>query len=186
MTKTTEVNEAGRWAKPSDFDESLVALVRRCIETGLVVKRTPDDHARNIVQALILGYRIEGAMINPWQLDVAEFHRKFGVPIYTGRPEIRRGALRRKLILEEANETADAIEAGDLPEAIDGLVDTIYVCLGAALEFGVDLAPFFAEVHRTNMAKEGGPTREDGKIMKPEGWKPPAIAQMITEGKGRL
>jgi predicted HAD superfamily Cof-like phosphohydrolase len=60
------------------------------------------------------------------------------------------------------------------------MCDVIYVICGTAVEFGIDLAPFFAEVHRTNMAKEGGATRADGKILKPEGWQPPRIAEMLA------
>lgn len=45
---------------------------------------------------------------------------------------------------------------------------------------GVDLRQFFREVHRTNMHKLTGPHREDGKQMKPEGWKPPRIKAMYV------
>jgi predicted HAD superfamily Cof-like phosphohydrolase len=46
---------------------------------------------------------------------------------------------------------------------------------------GCDLDPFFREVHRTNMAKVGGPIRADGKRLKPEGWQPPRIREMLIE-----
>lgn len=114
-----------------------------------------------------------------WQADVRAWHEKFGVVIGSD-PAIRRPELRAALIEEEARETCDAILRGDLVEAIDGLCDVIYVVCGTAVEFGIDLAPFFAEVHRTNMAKEGGSTRADGKILKPEGWEPPRIAEMLV------
>lgn len=45
---------------------------------------------------------------------------------------------------------------------------------------GIDLTPFFFEVHRTNMHKVGGPVRADGKGLKPEGWKPPRIESMYN------
>jgi predicted HAD superfamily Cof-like phosphohydrolase len=48
----------------------------------------------------------------------------------------------------------------------------------ASQAFGVDLRPFFREVHRTNMHKLTGPKREDGKQLKPPGWKPPRIKTM--------
>lgn len=64
---------------------------------------------------------------------------------------------------------------GDFPAAVDGLCDLMYVIVGAALRWGVDLGPLFAEVHRANMAKAGGPVREDGKRLKPPGWTPPDI-----------
>lgn len=113
---------------------------------------------------------------------VRRFHAKFGVPV-GGSPAIRRAELRAGLIEEEARETCLAIMAGDLPGSIDGLCDLIYVCYGAALEFGVDLDVFFREVHATNMRKTGGATREDGKIMKPPGWEPPRIAELLDTTK---
>lgn len=62
----------------------------------------------------------------------------------------------------------------DLVEAVDGFADQLYVVHGAALAFGVHMAPVFAEVHRSNMAKKGGPV-VDGKLRKPPGWTPPDI-----------
>jgi predicted HAD superfamily Cof-like phosphohydrolase len=117
------------------------------------------------------------------QQMVMEWHRKFDIVI-SGTPQIRRASLRCELIREEAAETIEAIERGDLVEAIDGMCDLLYVTFGAAVEFGVDLTPFFAEVHRTNMAKEGGSTRQDGKFIKPEGWQKPRIAEMLAEITG--
>ena len=35
--------------------------------------------------------------------------------------------------------------------------------------------PVADEIQRTNMAKVGGPVREDGKRLKPPGWQPPDI-----------
>jgi predicted HAD superfamily Cof-like phosphohydrolase len=112
-------------------------------------------------------------------MDVRDFHDALGIPV-ASTPAIRRGELRAKLIEEEARETCEAIRAGDLVEAIDGLCDLLCVVYGAALEFGIDLAPFWDEVHRSNMAKAGGPMREDGKVLKPEGWQPPDIACVLA------
>lgn len=106
------------------------------------------------------------------------FHLALGIPV-GDTPAIRRGDLRASLIEEEARETVEAIRAGDLVQTIDGLCDLLCVVHGAALEFGVDLDPFWAEVHKTNMAKAGGPVREDGKVLKPEGWTPPRIAELL-------
>lgn len=115
------------------------------------------------------------------QEQVREFLEKFGVPI-GGTPAIREGSLRARLIAEEAMETIEAIQRGDLVEAVDGLCDLIYVCYGAALTFGIkNLDQFIDEVHRTNMLKEGGRTRIDGKILKPDSWEPPRIAAMIAK-----
>lgn len=119
------------------------------------------------------------------QAMVRAWHEKFGVVIGE-YPRIRRPELRAALIEEEARETCDAILRGDLVEAIDGMCDVLYVIFGTAVEFGVDLAPFFAEVHRTNMLKVGGATRDDGKILKPEGWQKPQIAEMLRAATGTI
>lgn len=64
--------------------------------------------------------------------------------------------------------------------AIDGLCDSIYVELGAAVTFGINLQPFFDEVHRANMTKDGGAIRENGKLLKPPGWLPPQLAPILA------
>lgn len=64
----------------------------------------------------------------------------------------------------------------DVPDFADALADLAYVIEGANLEFGINSEPILAEVHRANMAKGGGPVREDGKRLKPEGWTPPDVA----------
>lgn len=139
------------------------------------------------------------------QRDVAEFHRKVCGVEQEYVPEIRRPELRARLIAEEARETLEAItgrkvtiEIGpdqyvmgpDLLAAIDGMCDLLCVIYGTAEEFGVDLAPFWEEVHRSNMAKEGGPVREDGKRLKPLGWTPPALdvilARLVRSPRTRL
>lgn len=113
------------------------------------------------------------------QDDVEAFHKALDIPVHV-TPAIRRPELRAALIEEEAKETVDAIRRGDLVEAIDGLCDLLCVTYGAAAEFGINLAPFWDEVHRTNMAKQGGPVREDGKRLKPEGWRPPNIEGILA------
>ena len=118
--------------------------------------------------------------MNKMQKQVQEFHEAFGITVgkFIG---MRDADMRASLIREEAIETLDAIEAGDMVESLDGLCDLIYVCLGTAVAWGIDLEPFFDEVHASNIAKQGGPMREDGKQLKPEGWKPPRIKELLDE-----
>jgi predicted HAD superfamily Cof-like phosphohydrolase len=73
----------------------------------------------------------------------------------------------------------------DLPLAADALEDIQVVCEGFNLEMGIDSGPISAEVHRTNMAKVGGPVRADGKREKPPGWVPPNIAALLEEQRER-
>jgi hypothetical protein len=123
----------------------------------------------------------ERRFTHPVQRDVSDFHRVVVGISDADTVAMRRPKLRAALIEEEARETVEAIRAGDLVEAIDGMCDLLCVVYGTAAEFGIDLAPFWDEVHRTNMAKAGGPVREDGKRLKPPGWKPPDIAGLLRE-----
>lgn len=133
---------------------------------------------------------------HPVQRDVAAFHEALELTIGE-TPAIRDADLRASLILEEAAETAESLTGRkvecslgvsdsarrerSLAGAIDGLCDLLAVVYGAAVTFGIDLAPFWEEVHRTNMAKVGGPKRADGKQLKPEGWTPPDIEGLLAE-----
>lgn len=62
--------------------------------------------------------------------------------------------------------------------ALEDLVEGCWQAASGGV--GVDLRPFYREVHRTNMHKLTGPIREDGKQLKPEGWKPPRILAMYN------
>lgn len=117
--------------------------------------------------------------------DVRAFHEATDTPVRSS-PGIVEGRieLRRAILREEWKETDDAILAGDLVEAADGLADIIYVAVGTALEFGIPLDAVWAEVQRSNMAKVDPATgkvrkRDDGKVLKPDGWEPPNIAGVI-------
>lgn len=121
--------------------------------------------------------------MNREQAMVAAFHHTFGSPAPdTLHTDDYPGELRVRLIEEEAAEFAEAVRDHDLPEMVDALCDLLYVTYGAAVSLGVDLEPFFEEVHRSNMAKVGGYRRADGKWMKPANWQPPDIAGLL----GRL
>ena len=106
------------------------------------------------------------------QADVREFHAAFDVVI-GDTPAIRRPMLRKALLAEEFTETITAIDSNNLADAVDGICDLIYVALGTLVEFGVDVEPHWRAVHAANMAKAGGGVREDGKRLKPPGWRPP-------------
>lgn len=68
-------------------------------------------------------------------------------------------------------------------KVIGDCLHTLYIC-------GVDAMPVFAEVHLANMRKlgpDGLPIkREDGKVLKPEGWTPPDIQRVLDEQTRRF
>ena len=56
----------------------------------------------------------------------------------------------------------------------------VWVIYDAADLFCLDLEPIFAEIHRSNMSKQGGKIRADGKLEKPVGYSPPNLAPIIA------
>lgn len=118
-----------------------------------------------------------------WYLDIKHLHEAWGQPAPEKPVIIDDDAreLRRTLIMEEVSETLDAMVDKNLAEIADGIADSIVVLLGTAVTYGINMTPIWNEVHRTNVAKTQGPIREDGKQLKPEGWKPPDIARLIAE-----
>ncbi|MFC4424761.1 hypothetical protein [Deinococcus navajonensis] len=126
------------------------------------------------------------------------FHQALGQerPERPGVPSLNTLALRRTLIEEECAEVLEAfatlneqLRTGRSPEPADlaplahELADLLYVTYGAFDALGVDADAVFAEVHRANLTKAGGPRRQDGKLLKPEGWQP-ADVRAVLEGQG--
>lgn len=85
------------------------------------------------------------------------------------------------LIEEEVQELRDSTtRAGDL----DALIDILVVTIGALHSIGADVEGAWREVMGTNQAKINPRTgrvnkREDGKVLKPEGWKAPELEQFL-------
>jgi len=95
-------------------------------------------------------------------------------------PSVDNYAMYLDLITEEYTELKDAIEANDRVEQLDALVDILVVTMGAIRAGGFDGEGAWKEVMDTNFAKIDPETgkvrkREDGKVLKPEGWKPPQL-----------
>ena len=118
--------------------------------------------------------------MNRLQRRVQDFHEAMDLPVGDYRnPKFCRTELRVRLIKEEFKELRRAIKKGDMVKAIDALCDLQYVINGGAVEWGIDLEPYDDEVHRTNMLKKDGPVRADGKKLKPPGWQPPRIKDVL-------
>lgn len=137
------------------------------------------------------------------QLPLFDVYKDF--PEHAGIPQIQFGIvddrtspacdLVRNLINEEVNcELIPAIEQykrnptlENLVGVVDGGIDAIYVVLQLFHMLDLPFNKAFAEVHAANMAKlqRGDDNqilkRADGKILQPEGWKPPEIFEVLLE-----
>ncbi len=87
------------------------------------------------------------------------------------------------LIREEFQELLDSTTAKD---DLDALIDILVVTIGAIHSLGADAEGAWKEVMRTNFAKIDKDTgkvrkREDGKVLKPQGWTPPELEQYLSK-----
>ena len=125
---------------------------------------------------------------------IHEFHDTVGAPL-PRTPQVPEAAhlqFRMKLIQEEFQELFDeynqlngviaqngAVNVLDLQALLHEMADLLYVTYGGIQACGVDADALFAEIHRANLQKAGGPRRADGKILKPEGWQPADVTGVL-------
>ena len=120
-------------------------------------------------------------MSNPF-LDQSRFMRACNQTVGAwNEPQFN---LYTKLIQEEVDELWVANGAADPKECLDALIDILVVTVGAIHSLGADGEGAWNEVMRSNFAKIDTRTgfvtkREDGKVLKPEGWTPPELDQFL-------
>jgi predicted HAD superfamily Cof-like phosphohydrolase len=116
------------------------------------------------------------------QSMVERFHRLFDVLVQRTPSQVdeRTRVLRERLIHEEFEELKEAMGKHDLAAVAKELADLLYVVYGTAVSYGIEMAPVFREVHRSNMSKIGGYKREDGKWVKPPTYSPAAIEPILA------
>ena len=89
----------------------------------------------------------------------------------------------KSLIEEEFRELQ---EAHDMEAELDALIDILVVTIGAIHSAGFDAEGAWREVMSTNFAKIDRDTgkvrkREDGKVLKPQGWTAPNMVPFLTK-----
>jgi len=112
---------------------------------------------------------------------VADFMAAAGVTTYEDRPE--KIGMVLSCLMEEVTELLDAVtdyRTKPSPETRASLckewADAQYVLSQLAVYFSIPADASFNRVHESNMSKvvDGKiRSREDGKVLKPEGYKPP-------------
>jgi len=117
-------------------------------------------------------------MTNPFQ-DQEKFMQACDQSV--GKFNEKQYELYCNLISEEFNEL---IASNTKQDDLDALIDILVVTVGAIHSLGVDAEGAWNEVMRSNLAKIDSVTgkvrkREDGKVLKPEGWTPPELAPYI-------
>jgi NTP pyrophosphatase (non-canonical NTP hydrolase) len=88
------------------------------------------------------------------------------------------------LIKEEYHEFLEAIEDANDAEQLDACFDMMWVIIGYMKSRGWDCEQAWDEGAKSNLSKIDSVTgmvirREDGKILKPEGWQPPNFKKFV-------
>jgi predicted HAD superfamily Cof-like phosphohydrolase len=116
--------------------------------------------------------------------DVATFMTAAGQTINQNNQD--QADLYLKLIHEEFLEMITAITNSDDVLTIDGCFDTIWVIVGYMLSRGWSCERIWDEGALSNLKKIDKATlkvlkREDGKVLKPEGWQPPDFSKFVKK-----
>lgn len=121
------------------------------------------------------------------QKMVRKFHKEFDIHVAErpGVPDPKTTVLRERLIQEEFDELREAMKTENLPAIAKELADLLYVVYGTAVSYGIDMAPVFREVQRSNMSKVGGYKRDDGKWVKPPTYSPARIEPILASQQRR-
>jgi predicted HAD superfamily Cof-like phosphohydrolase len=117
--------------------------------------------------------------------DVAVFMKSVGQET-PAKPQMMsdQALLYKTLIEEEYYEFLDAYKNSDDVEEIDACFDMMWVIVGYMKSRGWDCENIWDEGAKSNLSKIDPVTglvkrREDGKILKPEGWKPPDFTKFV-------
>ena len=100
------------------------------------------------------------------------------------KPSVENILLYKDLIVEEFAEFIEAFNVEDDVEQLDACMDMIWVILGYCHMKKFNIHGAWNEVASSNLWKIDAKTgkvirREDGKILKPEGWTPPDLTKFI-------
>ena len=113
-------------------------------------------------------------MTNPF-LDQWHFMKACDQTV--GKKNLEQYQLYCNLIKEEFDELCDS---DNITDDLDALIDILVVTICAIHSLGANAEGAWNEVMRTNFLKIDLDTgkvrkREDGKVLKPEGWQPPNL-----------
>ena len=116
--------------------------------------------------------------------DVQMFMLASGQSVNTNNEE--QAQLYHRLINEEYNEFIKARNENDDVETLDACFDMMWVIIGYMLSKGYDVENAWDEGAKSNLVKIDEVTgkvikRDDGKVLKPEGWKKPNFSKFTCK-----
>lgn len=115
---------------------------------------------------------------------IRQFHWMFDLAYEDGPRDLPDDLrdFRIQFMYEELKEYCDAKTRED---ALDALVDLVYVAVGTAYLHGFNFNEAFRRVQNANLAKVRAESADDSKrgssydVVKPEGWLPPFLGDLV-------
>lgn len=121
-----------------------------------------------------------------WVDLVREFHKATDQPAPRKLKERhkKQAVIRLNMLRSEVGELVRAEMKIDMPGVAHELADVIYVAIGTAVEYGINIDDVFRLVHKANMAKRFPDKKFHAdpmshKILKPKRWKPANVAGIL-------
>ena len=118
--------------------------------------------------------------------DVSVFMKAVGqeLPPTPQKEWTKQSELYKELIREEVKEFWDADAIGSDVDEVDACFDMIWVIVGYMRSRGWNCEGIWDEGAKSNLAKIDPETgvvrrREDGKILKPDGWQKPDFSKFV-------
>lgn len=127
-----------------------------------------------------MGNRTEETSTSQATLYLRLTCEEFGELLCAANPE---NAKTIKALIDALTLFASVTPDAHLGEMFDGVIDTLVTTIGVGVSMNFPMQEGWREVLRTNMAKVGPDgkvtRRADGKVLKPEGWKPPNLNSIL-------
>ena len=155
------------------MQRQIAEFMRRCDQEVAKYPQLPDEkivtlRIRLMVEELLGAIEVE----KEWdQLDDVEKSRYL-----------------HHLVLNKSDELVKSMIEGDLVGVADGIADVLYVVIGTAIAYGINIQEVFNEVHRSNLSKTVWNEElqrytiekdEFGKGIKPPTYSPAALAPIV-------
>ena len=155
------------------MQRQVAEFMKRCDQAVAAYPQLPEDEIVTLRIRLMVE-ELLGKIDAPveWSLDAELDHRYM-----------------RLLINNKSDELIASMVAGDLVGVADGIVDVLYVVIGTAVAYGINIQEVFNEVHRSNLSKTVWSEElqrytiekdEFGKGIKPPTYSPAALAPIVA------
>jgi predicted HAD superfamily Cof-like phosphohydrolase len=163
----------------NSMQEDIEEFMRRCDQAVATYPQLPDEDVVTLRIRLMVE-ELLGSIEPAVNMDIPAIHGRYV----------------ELLVKNKSDELIASMLKGDLVGVADGLADVLYVVIGTAVAYGIDIQEVFDEVHRSNLSKTVWnedlkryiiEKDEFGKGLKPDTYSPadlePIVLRQIENGK---